>query len=55
MNEILNTLRQEVQNELEGNILTLWMNRLTDHERGGFYGRMSGENELFLKLRKVLS
>ena len=52
MNEILNTLRQEVQNELEGNILPFWMNRMTDHERGGFYGRMSGENELFPEASK---
>ena len=52
MNEILNTLRQEVRNELEGNILPFWMNRMTDHERGGFYGRMSGENELFPEASK---
>lgn len=46
MNEAINTLRKEVTEELEGNILPFWMNKMTDRERGGFYGRISGEDVL---------
>lgn len=31
---------------LEENILPYWMNRMHDHERGGFYGRRDGNNVL---------
>lgn len=46
MTETINILRKEVTEELEGNILPFWMNKMTDHERGGFYGRISGEDTL---------
>ena len=46
MTEAINTLRKEVTEELEGNILPFWMNKMTDRERGGFYGRISGEDVL---------
>lgn len=46
MTETINTLRKEVTEELEGNILPFWMNKMTDRERGGFYGRISGEDVL---------
>ena len=52
MKERLNKHREEVGNELGGNIRPFCMNRMTDHERGGFYGRMSGENELFPEASK---
>ena len=38
-------LRQELLEELHTNILPFWSNRMAD-PRGGFYGRMSGTNEL---------
>lgn len=41
---ILSRFRQETQKELETNILPFWMNRMTDHEHGGFYGQMTGKN-----------
>lgn len=46
MTETINTLRKEVTEELEGNILPFWMNKMTDRERGGFYGRINGEDVL---------
>ena len=46
MTETINTLRKEVTEELEGNILPFWMNKMTDRGRGGFYGRISGEDVL---------
>lgn len=46
MTETINTLRKEVTEELEGNILPFWMNKMTDREQGGFYGRISGEDVL---------
>ncbi len=46
MTETINTLRKEVTEELEGNILPFWMNKMTDRERGGFYGHISGEDVL---------
>lgn len=46
MIETINTLRKEVTEELEENILPFWMNKMTDRKRGGFYGRISGEDVL---------
>jgi mannobiose 2-epimerase len=42
----IGVLKQELRDELTGNILPFWMNRMKDNERGGFYGRMTGENRL---------
>lgn len=42
----IGVLKQELRDELTGNILPFWMNRMRDNERGGFYGRMTGENRL---------
>lgn len=41
---ILSQFRQETKEELETHILPFWMNRMADHEHGGFYGQMTGEN-----------
>lgn len=46
MNETVNRLLNEVRQELTNNILPFWMNKMTDAGRGGFYGRMTGENIL---------
>jgi mannobiose 2-epimerase len=39
-------LKKELYHELTGNILPFWMNRMRDDGRGGYYGRMTGENRL---------
>lgn len=46
MNQIITTLRNEVQEELESNILPFWMNKMVDDENGGFYGQITGEDQL---------
>ena len=42
----IETLKQEVRQVLEDNILSFWMARMQDHEHGGFYGRIDGHNQL---------
>ena len=39
-------MKQELRDELTGNILPFWMNRMRDNEQGGYHGRMTGENRL---------
>lgn len=40
----LEAFREEVKDELVNDILPFWMNRMTDREQGGFYGRIDGNN-----------
>jgi mannobiose 2-epimerase len=42
---ILDTLKQEVEQELKHNILHFWETRMMD-EQGGFYGQITGDNKL---------
>ena len=46
MNQLINQLRNEMRSELENNILSFWMNKMEDNEEGGFYGQITGEDEL---------
>lgn len=46
MKEIITSLCNEVKAELEDNILPFWMNKMTDNVRGGFYGRIDGNDVL---------
>lgn len=39
-------LKNEVLDELTQNILPFWMTKMKDETRGGYYGRMTGGNEL---------
>jgi cellobiose epimerase len=39
-------LREEVSDELVGNILPFWMEKMTDNEHGGFYGQITGMDKL---------
>ena len=45
MNDILK-LKDEVRLELENNILSFWIEKMTDIEHGGFYGRIDGDDQL---------
>lgn len=45
MNKKSALLQKEVQEVLTTNILPYWMNRMVDTEQGGFYGRITGEEE----------
>lgn len=51
-NEMVKQLSSEVKAELENNILPFWMTRMEDCDNGGFYGRISGENELYKSASK---
>jgi len=42
----LGGLKQELKEELTRNILPFWMNNMLDVKNGGFYGQMTGENQL---------
>lgn len=52
MNELVKQLRAEMQEELETNILPFWMGRMVDKVRGGFYGRIDGEGNLYAEAPK---
>lgn len=51
MNATTTTLKHEVQEVLTNNILPFWTNRMID-SRGGFYGRINGNNELIAEADK---
>lgn len=42
----IKSLRSEVQEELVDYILPFWMNRMTDSQHGGFYGQITGTEQL---------
>ena len=46
MNNDIKTLKAEVQDVLENNILDFWLSKMIDDEHGGFYGQMTGEGRL---------
>ena len=46
MQGMVERLKQEVREVLVTNILPFWMDRMQDHEHGGFYGRIDGNNLL---------
>ena len=39
-------LKQELKEELTHNILPFWMDKMTDDINGGYYGQMTGRNQL---------
>jgi len=39
-------LKQELKEELTHNILPFWMDKMLDVKNGGFYGQMTGKNQL---------
>ena len=45
MNEV-QTMKQEMQDVLQNNILRFWLDKMQDHEHGGFYGRIDGNGVL---------
>ena len=46
MKEEVKTLKAEVREVLENNILSFWLEKMVDKENGGFYGQMTGEGQL---------
>ena len=45
-------MRQEMQDVLENNILPFWLNKMTDNEHGGFYGRIDNSGKLHPEAEK---
>ena len=44
--------KKEMQDELTGNILPFWIDKMVDHENGGFYGRIDGHGNLHADAEK---
>ena len=42
----LQSLKNEMQDVLEQNILRFWLHRMVDEENGGFYGRIDGQGNV---------
>jgi mannobiose 2-epimerase len=49
---MIKTIRKEMQDVLEQNILCFWLNKMIDHEHGGFYGRIDGKGILHPEAEK---
>ena len=47
----IETLKQEMREVLENNILRFWIDQMQDNENGGFYGRIDNQNVLHLNAR----
>ena len=52
MNEMVNKMRAEMQDVLQNNILRFWLDKMQDHEHGGFYGRIDGNGVLHPEAEK---
>ena len=52
MNEIISVMKREMQDVVEDNILRFWLDKMIDHENGGFYGRMDGRGVLHPEAEK---
>mgnify|MGYP002525550571 CR=1 FL=1 len=45
-NQTIKTIVNEMQDVVENNILRFWLDRMQDHENGGFYGRIDANEVL---------
>ena len=45
-------MKEEMRKCLTDNILRFWLDRMVDHERGGFYGRIDGEGNVMPEAEK---
>ena len=52
MTDIVKKLKSEMQDVLENNILRFWLEKMIDHENGGFYGRIDGHGQLHPEAEK---
>ena len=52
MNNIIQTMKQEMQDVLQNNILRFWLDKMQDQEHGGFYGRIDGSGVLHPEAEK---
>lgn len=52
MDAIISLLKQETKHILTTNILPYWIHNMVDHENGGFYGRITGDEQVMPKAEK---
>ena len=52
MDERVKTMKQEMQDVLQNNILCFWLDKMQDQEHGGFYGRIDGTGILHPEAEK---
>jgi mannobiose 2-epimerase len=53
MNQItISKMKSEMQDVLQKNILRFWLDKMIDHENGGFYGRIDGQGVLHPEAEK---
>ena len=45
-------MKREMKDVLTQNILPFWLNKMQDHENGGFYGRLDGNGQLHPEAEK---
>lgn len=48
----METLKHEMQNVLENNILKFWIDKMTDAQKGGYYGEIDGHDRIVLNADK---
>ena len=48
----ISKMKSEMQDVLQKNILRFWLDKMIDHENGGFYGRMDGQGILHPEAEK---
>ena len=48
----VSVMKREMQDVLEQNILRFWLDKMVDHEHGGFYGRIDGQDILHPEAEK---
>lgn len=49
---IVATMKMEMQDVVENNILRFWLDKMQDDENGGFYGQMTGRGQLIKEADK---
>ncbi|MCR5313482.1 MAG: AGE family epimerase/isomerase [Bacteroidaceae bacterium] len=52
MDQRVNIMKAEMENVLHKNILSFWINEMSDKEHGGFYGQMKGDGTLVKEANK---
>ena len=52
MNERVIAMKREMLDVLTKNILPFWLDKMQDHEHGGFYGRIDGRGHLHPEAEK---
>ena len=48
----IETMKQEMQDVVENNILRFWQDKMVDSENGGFYGRIDAQEQLHADAEK---